>query len=190
MKAIRPKSVEDTERRRLHERFHAIYEEALGYVWNTLRRLGVPERHLEDVTHDVFVVVFRKLGDFDDSLPLRPWLFGIAFNTASDFRRKAVHRREILSTVPMAPVGEADDQGSSLDEEVFTREIQTMALKVLHGIEPERAAVLILHDIDGYSIPEVARSLGIPLNTAYSRLRLARRDFRAASDLLEKGPQA
>ena len=47
----------------------------------------------------------------------------------------------------------------------------------LAQVELHRRAVLILKDIDGQSIPEIAHALGIPLNTAYSRLRLARADL-------------
>ena len=50
----------------------------------------------------------------------------------------------------------------------------------LDDLELDRRAVLILHDIDGHSVPEIARALSIPLNTAYSRLRLAREQFKAA----------
>ena len=68
--------------------FRQIYEAELGYVYTSLRRLGVKVRHLEDLTHDVFLVVHRKLDDYDSSRPLRPWLFGIAYRVALDHKRK------------------------------------------------------------------------------------------------------
>jgi hypothetical protein len=54
------------------ERLERIYEEQFSYVWNTLRRLGIAERHLEDVAHDVFVVVHRQLDRYDPARPLKP----------------------------------------------------------------------------------------------------------------------
>ena len=45
-------------------------------------------------------------------------------------------------------------------------------------MEIERRAVFLMHEVDGFSIPEVAEVLAVPLNTAYSRLRLARDEFR------------
>src|SRR5689334_8515619 len=74
--------------------FRAIFEAEFAYIFNTLRRLGVREPDLEDVTHDVFITVNRLLSEFDPSRPLRPWLFGFAFRVASDYRRLARHIRE------------------------------------------------------------------------------------------------
>ena len=59
-----------------------IYAAEVRWLWRVLWRLGVPERDLEDVAHDVFVVVHRKLPDYDPTRPLRPWLFGICFRVA------------------------------------------------------------------------------------------------------------
>jgi len=53
-------------------------------------------------------------------------------------------------------------------------------LRALQEVDLEQRAVLILADIDEQPIPLVAESLGIPLNTAYSRLRVARLRFAAA----------
>jgi RNA polymerase sigma factor (sigma-70 family) len=76
--------------------FRSVFDGELNFVWNTLRRFGVAERDLEDLAHEVFVVVDRQLGSYDPSRPLRPWLFTIAFRCASDYRRLARHRHETL----------------------------------------------------------------------------------------------
>ena len=52
--------------------------------------------------------------------------------------------------------------------------------EALETLDLERRAVIVMHDWDGEPMPEVARALGIPLNTAYSRLRLARQDLGVA----------
>jgi RNA polymerase sigma-70 factor (ECF subfamily) len=155
--------------------FPALYGAELGYVWNALRRLGVQPRDLEDLCHDVFVIVFRNLDVYDARRPIRPWLFGIAFRVASDYRRSARHRREVSGTTrePVCPAPRAD-------EVMMRHERQQLVARALEALDLDRRAVFVMHDIDGHVMPDIAAALGIPLNTAYSRLRLARVDFAAA----------
>jgi RNA polymerase sigma-70 factor (ECF subfamily) len=143
-------------------------------VWNSLYRLGVPERDLEDVTHDVFLDVHRRLAEYDRARHIRPWLFAFAFRAASDYRRRARHRFEIFA--------EADPGDGALlaDDQLALQEELRLVRAALEKIALERRAVFIAHDIDGCAIPEIARSLSIPVNTAYSRLRLARSEFAQA----------
>jgi RNA polymerase sigma-70 factor (ECF subfamily) len=146
-----------------------------GYVWNTLRRLGVPPSDLEDLTHDVFLQVDRHLADFDTTRPVRPWLFGFAYRIASQHRRRAYRRRETY--------GEPDTAlhpGPPPDEQLEADERRRLVLDALQRIELERRAVFVLYEIDGTPMAEIAQSLGIPVNTAYSRLRTARAEFAAA----------
>ncbi len=146
-----------------------------GYVWNSLRRLGVPPADLEDLTHDVFVEVQRHLGDFQTARPVRPWLFGFAFRIASAHRRRAHRRREIPGEPERAP-----DPLPLPDEAFATSERRQLLARALEYLPIERRAVLVLYEIDGVDIETVARTLGIPVNTAYSRLRVARDELRAA----------
>jgi RNA polymerase sigma-70 factor, ECF subfamily len=156
--------------------FRVVFEMESSYVYNTLRRLGVRERDLEDLTHEVFVVVHRRLSEYDPRRSLRPWLFGIAFRVASEHRRLAHHRREVAGE----PDQEAVDGAQLADERIASEQDRRLCLEALDDLELDRRAVLVLHDIDGLTMPEIARALSIPLNTAYSRLRLAREQFRGA----------
>jgi RNA polymerase sigma-70 factor (ECF subfamily) len=152
--------------------FRDVYTAELPYVWSTLRRLGVPPRELEDLAHDVFLVVHRRLREYDPSRPIRPWLFGIAFRIVSDYRRSARASREVLEDTP-----EATDRAPSADDQVAAAEARALVLQALAGLDLDRRAIFVLHDIDEVPVPEIASYLAIPLNTAYSRLRLAREDF-------------
>jgi RNA polymerase sigma-70 factor (ECF subfamily) len=156
--------------------FREVFEMESSYVYHTLRRLGVREGDLEDVTHEVFVVVHRCLSEYDPRRSLRPWLFGIAFRAASDHRRLARHRREVAG----APDDEPVDGAPLADEWIAREQDRRLCLQALDDLELDRRAVLVLHDIDGQTMPEIARTLAIPLNTAYSRLRLAREQLKAA----------
>lgn len=155
--------------------FARVYETQRDYVWRSLRRLGIPDRFLEDVAHDVFVVVHRSLHAYDPARPIKPWLFGIAFRVASDFRRKAQNAREHLDDA-LEPL----DGAPTAEQEVAAHEARALLARALDALEPDRRAVFILHDIDGEPVPAIAEALEIPTNTAYSRLRLARSELAVA----------
>ena len=68
--------------------FAAVYREYFPFVWRMARRLGVAPHALDDVCQDVFVVVHRRLGDFEGRSSLKSWIFGIVHNVALVHRRK------------------------------------------------------------------------------------------------------
>ncbi|MEZ4220665.1 MAG: sigma-70 family RNA polymerase sigma factor [Polyangiaceae bacterium] len=160
--------------------FEAVFRSELGYVWKTLERLGVPNRDVEDVAHDVFVAVYRNFDHYDITRPIRPWLCGFAYRTASDYRRLARNRYERT-----AHDGDMDAPDS--DRAARRIEARDLTLRALDQVELERRVVLMMHDIDGHAAPDIARELSIPVNTVYSRLRLARDEFRRAVNELQGG---
>lgn len=155
--------------------FRALFEQEFSYVWNVLKRLGVSERDLEDLTQQVFLQVHGQLATFDANRPLRPWLFAFAFNAASNHRNLARHRVELCVVAPEMP-----DPVALADEQLITRQELELAELALARVSLDRRAILLLHELEGHSIPEVARTLDMPLNTAYSRLRLARQEYELA----------
>ena len=149
------------------EEFRRIFAENYRYVWASLRRLGVHERDLEDVTHDVFLSVHAKLASYDPDRAIRPWLFGFALRLASDYRKLARHRTRLGDH-------DAATEDPPADELIDLRDRAELLRVALDRLSLELRAVLILHDIDETPMKEIAASLEIPLNTGYSRLRLAR----------------
>lgn len=149
-----------------------IYDAHGAYVWNTLRRLGVRERDIEDSVQEVFVSLYKRIADYDPTRPLRPWIFAFAQRTASGYRARAGHQREIVSERI-----DFVDEGPRPDERIEAERRRALVTEALDAIEFDRRTVFVMHEIDGHSIPEVAATLAIPLNTAYSRLRLARDEF-------------
>jgi RNA polymerase sigma-70 factor (ECF subfamily) len=145
------------------------------YVWNTLRRLGVPPPDLEDLTHDVFVQVHGHLGAYDPARPVKPWLFGFAYRIASQHRRRAHRRRERHVEPDLIADGAAGPEETAVAEQR-----RRLVIEALQGIDLQRRAVFVLYELDGVSMSEIAHSLEIPANTAYSRLRVAREEFAAA----------
>jgi RNA polymerase sigma-70 factor (ECF subfamily) len=158
-----------------------IFDEHFAYVWASLRRLDVRDADIEDQAHEVFLKVHSHLCDYDPQRPIRPWLFAFAFRVASDYRRLARHRVEVLGASP-----ETVDPARPADLGIQASEERALLAAALDTLDLERRAVLLLHEIDEVPIPAVARALGIPVGTAYSRLRLAREDLAAALRRLRK----
>jgi RNA polymerase sigma-70 factor (ECF subfamily) len=165
--------------------FNALYREHFAYVWRSLRRLGIREADLPDLTHDVFVVVHRKLADFDASRPAKPWLFGICFRTALDKKRRHSSFKESLSDTAGEHAVASMPDGAAVVEQ---KEAHDVVMKALDELDLDKRAVFVMHELEGLSMPEIARVVDAPINTLYSRLRLAREDFVAAVRGLRKSP--
>jgi RNA polymerase sigma-70 factor (ECF subfamily) len=155
--------------------FRTLFEDTFDHVWHTLRRLGVRERDLEDVAHEVFLVVHRNLDTYDRARPIRPWLFAFAIRAASDYRRLARHRVELRDDTSTVV-----DPAPGPHEQAVTRERLDLVALALDALDFDRRTIFVLHQIDGVPVNQAALILGIPVNTAHSRLRLARADFALA----------
>lgn len=158
--------------------FRLLYEHQVDFVWRNLRRLGVDEAEAEDRTQEVFVVAHRRFEDFEDrGHGPRAWLFQIVLRVASDARR---HRRRH----PEDPDGGDAVARASVEPQqadaLARREALSKLDRALETIDVGRRAVLVLHEIEEMTAPEVAQVLGIPLNTVYSRLRVGRAELEAA----------
>jgi RNA polymerase sigma-70 factor (ECF subfamily) len=152
--------------------FEETYEEYFDFVWLSLRRLGVAPALLDDAAQDVFVVVHRRLHEFEFRSELKTWLFAIALRTARSYRRQR-------QTV----VAEGLEQVPGAEPSPHDALAQVEALRVMDAIlaamDEERRVLFIMVELEQIAVPEAAQVLGLKLNTAYSRLRLARDDFNA-----------
>lgn len=147
-----------------------VFRKEAPFVWRALRRLGVREADIEDVCQEVFVVVHRKLGDFEGRSSLRTWIYGICARTASDYRRSARVRHEVVTDAP------PDAPDSARQHDVLAlREARAKLDRILDRLDDDKRAVFVLYEIEELTMNEVAEALGCPLQTAYSRLHAARK---------------
>jgi RNA polymerase sigma-70 factor, ECF subfamily len=146
-----------------------VFSEHAAYVWRALRHLGVPESEADDLCQEVFVVVHRRLPSFEGRSSLRTWLYGICLRVASDYRRRARVRYERPAADPARDL--AEPGGFAPDERAQAR---AELLALLEGLDDDKRDVLVLFEIEGVPMIQVAEILGCPLQTAYSRLHAAR----------------
>ena len=175
---VRVEEVEEAERAALRAPadFRALFDRECAYVWTTLRRLGVAERDVEDVTHETFLRVAAHLHEYESHRPLRPWLFVFALRMARDYRRLARHRREVVGVTeePLA------DSAIQPDEVLEAREAHALVMRALDALDWDKRVVFVACELEDREVAEVAEALEIPRNTAASRLRLARKEFTVA----------
>jgi RNA polymerase sigma-70 factor (ECF subfamily) len=159
--------------------FDEVYSANVGFVWRVLRALGVPPTHLEDAAQDVFVVVHRRLGEFEGRSAITTWLFAITRKVAASHRRKHGPRPALETDL----VAHADPFADTVRIEAA----RTIAA-ILDRLDDDRRIVFALVELEQIPVAEVARVLDLNVNTAYSRLRLARADFAAAAKKLRRTP--
>ena len=159
-----------------------LYETHFSFVWRNLRRMGVPDDVLEDATQDVFLTVFQRWDSYDPTRSrVETWLFGILLRVASYYRRTL--RRRLARIVPWSREGKREGMVAGPEgpaDLVAKRQAVELLDRLLADISPDKRVVLVMVDIEQCSVPEVARTLGINLNTAYWRLRQARACFERA----------
>jgi RNA polymerase sigma-70 factor (ECF subfamily) len=155
--------------------FTEVYDRHFAFVWRSLRRLGVPERALDDAAQDVFIVVHRKLASFEGRSTLRSWLFGIARRVAHDHRRR-IGRKERTEELPETVA----DRGATPAGDAERAEAVRTLHEILGELDDDKREVFVLAELEQMTAPEIADAIGANLNTIYSRLRAARQGFEAA----------
>jgi RNA polymerase sigma-70 factor (ECF subfamily) len=153
-----------------------VYEAQFDFVWRSARRLGVTSLHVDDVVQEVFLVVHRRLDEFEGRSSLRTWLFGITRRIVRDHARSA--RRK-----PSEPYGTLEPSAAACDA-ADARLARLEDARLLHALldelDADKREVFVLAELEQMSGPEIATALDENLNTVYARLRAARSAFESA----------
>jgi len=160
------------------ERFAAIFERYFGQIYQYLAgRVG--PKIADDLAAEVFAIAFAQRQRYDLGRDCaRPWLYGIATNLLSAYRRQEQRRyRALVRTNPC--------EVSPSDEDLVADRVSAWAAgpalaAALAALDPGDRDVLLLAALAGLGNQEVAQTLGIPYGTVCSRLSRARRRVREA----------
>lgn len=156
--------------------FDAVYQQHFDFVWRLARRFGAEEAAVDDVVQDVFVVVHRKLGEFEGRSSVRTWLYGIARRVVADHRKKRTRRRETA----IEDAGPVEEPAVGPEGKAAQTQRLAQLRALLDQLPDEQREVFVLAELEQMSAPEIVELTGTKLNTVYSRLRLARRAFERA----------
>ncbi|HEY5373553.1 MAG TPA: RNA polymerase sigma factor [Polyangiaceae bacterium] len=166
--------------------FRAVYERWFNDVSRWIRAMGGPEAEREDLVQDVFLVVYRRLPDFDgQNLP--GWLYQIARHRVRDFRRLLWVKHAFFGRAPV-PESLTSAQASPADSLETSQKRATLE-RLLDQLNDAERAALVLFEIDGYSGEQIAEIQGVPLNTLWARLYKARKKLKTALEKLENQAQ-
>jgi RNA polymerase sigma-70 factor (ECF subfamily) len=162
--------------------FGEVYEEFFAFVWRSARRLGTPEESIDDVVQEIFLVVHRRLPEFEGRSSLKTWLFGIVLNIVRAHRRSLRTKQpHVIDAERRADPETLSDAGPRPDEILSKAEAARVVDALLEALDDDKREVFVLAELEQLAAPEIAAALGIPVNTVYSRLRLARQDFATAA---------
>jgi RNA polymerase sigma-70 factor (ECF subfamily) len=153
--------------------FEEVFRAHADYVPALLRRLGVAPADVPDLAQDVFTVVHHKLASFRGDSSLKTWLCGISLRVASNHRRRAWVRKLVLF---------ADlDQHATPSEPFEQLELQQRVAALdaaLAKLAAREREVFVLFEVEELSMRDIARLVGCPEKTAYTRLYAARRHLK------------
>jgi RNA polymerase sigma-70 factor (ECF subfamily) len=155
--------------------FGEVYETMLPFVSNAVRRLGVGDSALDDVTQEVFVAIHRRLPAFEGRSSVKTWVFGILMGVVRNYRR--TRRRKGRG---LAIWSQVDDPSHLPDltpdpyELASRTESLRIACRLIDELTELEFATFVMAEIDGLTVPEIASRLHANVNTIYSRLRSAR----------------
>lgn len=151
-----------------------IYHEHFYFVWRNARRLGVPEANLDDVAQDVFIVVDRRLPDFDGRVQLRAWIFGILVRVVRKYRRTFLRKQ--ARCVPLSHEAMVSTAPAPSDVAERTERMEVLEM-LLRELDENKAMLIVLSELEQWTLREIAEYMGSNTNTIYSRLTVAKRDF-------------
>jgi RNA polymerase sigma-70 factor (ECF subfamily) len=187
-----PREARLPETAKVRPTFAQIYDETFSFVWRTVRRLGVDESAVDDVTQEVFVTVYRRLGDFEMRCAPKTWVFSIAMGIVRNYRRGRRRKDAVapLSNRPVSP-DVVVDAGADPLEHATRAEAGRLVHRILEQLGEEKAVVFVMAELEGMTVPEIADMVGANVNTVYSRLRTARKEFdQALARLRAAEPEA
>jgi RNA polymerase sigma-70 factor, ECF subfamily len=159
--------------------WRTLYDRYVGQVIRFVSGLGVAQEEKDDAVQEVFVAVYKSLSSFRGESQLSTWIYRIAARHVS---RMASRRRfrEMLSSVLWREMKDEPTATQAHHEGVGSAERSSdleMLDRMLDKLSPKKRTALVLFEIEGLPVEQVAEIVGCPVNTVWSRLHHARAEL-------------
>lgn len=148
-----------------------IYREHVQFVWRNARRLGCDDSWVDDAVQEVFLVVARRIDEFEHRSTMQTWLFAITYRIVRRMRRN--RWRYALGLQAFAESKHESPSSMPHHQADADRELRQLLAK----LSDAKRVVFILSELEGYSAVAISECLGLPLGTVHTRLRGARKDL-------------
>jgi RNA polymerase sigma-70 factor (ECF subfamily) len=161
--------------------FDELYEGMVGYVWNIVSRMGVRPSDAEDVVQEVFVTVYRRLGEFEGRARLKTWVFSIAVHFVQHYFRTHVRKPGDRATAKGTEIHVLPDHRENGPASHVERMERYDALdRVLAELDQPKRLVFVLAELEEMTLSDIGEVVGANANTVATRLRAARQAFEKA----------
>lgn len=151
--------------------WRSLYDRHAPSVQRFITALGVPVEEREDAAQDVFMAVYRSLGRFRGEAQLSTWIYRIAARHAGRLGRRRRVREFLMSLVLREP-----SPPPPLDASERASRLHALD-RMLRRLHPKKRTVFVLFEIEGLPVEDIARVVGCPENTVWSRLHHARAEM-------------
>ncbi|MCS6886032.1 MAG: RNA polymerase sigma factor [Acidobacteriota bacterium] len=151
--------------------FEELYRRHSRKVYNLCMRMTCNKSEAEDLTQEVFIQLYRRIGSYRGEAAFTTWLHRLAVNQVLMKLRKSQFRFETTTEDGELPLPEETEAALPL--------IDSIALdKAIASLPVGYRTIFILHDVEGYEHEEIAKILGISVGTSKSQLHKARLKLR------------
>jgi RNA polymerase sigma-70 factor, ECF subfamily len=164
--------------------FEGLYERWFADVSRWVRALGGPEADRDDLVQEIFLVVHRRLSDFDGH-NVAGWLYQIARRKVRDHRRLLWVKHLFGKTSQPLVDAMLTTRHSALDE-LETKQKRELLAQLLDKLNEDQRAAFVLFEIEGNTGEEIAAVAGVPVNTVWARIHKARKKLQEQAERFEK----
>lgn len=164
--------------------FEGLYEQWFADVSRWVRALGAAEADRDDLVQEIFLVVHRRLSDFDGQ-NVAGWLYQIARRKVRDHRRLLWVKHLFGKTSQPLVDAMLTTKRSALDE-LETKQKRELLTQLLGKLNEDQCAAFVLFEIEGNSGEEIAAVTGVPINTVWARIHKARKKLQEQAERFEK----
>ena len=156
--------------------FDVLYEAHVDFAWRAARRMGLGAADAEDVVQEAFVVVHRRLAEFEGRADIKTWVFKILLHLVRHHFRTHLRRpgdRAVDDPGSVHGLVTEQDPAAALERS----EAVDVLDRLLGQLDDDKREVLVLAEIEQMTLAQIAEVTGANPNTVASRVRAARQEF-------------
>lgn len=146
------------------------------YLCRVVHRLTGSRESAEDIVQEVFLLAYNRRNELEDRTGIRTWLYRVAVNHVRHRRRSYARYQGLLDRYKQQPSPQAGP--TSPDEVASQMQRGALIHECVKHLSDKQREVFVLYELEELEGSEIATILDIPVNTVWSRLRLARAAFR------------
>jgi RNA polymerase sigma-70 factor (ECF subfamily) len=149
--------------------WRALYDRHFGKVARLVRALGIVDAEADDLCQEIFLIIYRHLGSFRGEARLSTWIHRLATREAIRHAKRRRMKRALLELLKRSEHPALPRDWS--ENEAARRQFLS---QLLARLSPERRLALVLFEIEGRPVEEIAEACGCAVNTVWTRIHRAR----------------